>query len=463
MKQSVVKNVLLCLGLLVSVTLLKLFLAEHGVIQSPFLLYVLVVVISVWRGGWKWGVFASVVSVLTIDYFFLKPYYSLSTTPGDFTQLVLFLAEAFLISFLGFQLKKANDKSSSLEKKYQILLEKACDVVTLRDKDGKAIYISPRVESVLGYTPKEYGEMSFNDLIHPDDVTYFVDSMKAVCASKDTEKVVCARFRHKDGEYRWVEGSIFDYLTDPDIKAIVSHFKDVTERVLLSSQKDEFIGMASHELRTPLTSVKALIQIAQKKRDVYFLDKAQAHVRRLEKLITDLLDVSKINSGKLSYNVAEHNFREILEEGIESIRHYASTHQIVVKNSPDAIFEGDRYRIEQVITNFISNAIKYSPGVDKVEIDVEVVQRNIVFSVRDFGIGIAPDNLTKLFERFYRVENNAMKFEGLGLGLFIAAEIIKRHHGSFWIESELGKGSTFFFKLPAARNGENENTENKHS
>lgn len=130
------------------------------------------------------------------------------------------------------------------------------------------------------------------------------------------------------------------------------------------------------------------------------------------------------------------------------LRHTAPNHEIILESLTDIQYTGDQFRIELVLSNFISNAIKYSPEGGKILIKSWVEKNNIVVSVQDFGIGIAQENLDKLFDRYYRVDNTAMRFEGLGLGLFISSEILKRHKGSFWIESTEGKGSTFYFGLP---------------
>jgi hypothetical protein len=227
----------------------------------------------------------------------------------------------------------------------------------------------------------------------------------------------------------------------------------------MMAKKDEFISIASHELKTPLTSIKAFNQLMLKTRDenrrTEFSQKVAIHVVRLQKLISDLLDVTKINAGKITYNMETFGFCEMLTTSVEGARHTAAKHEIILTTCPEIQYTGDRYRLEQVVNNFISNAIKYSPDGGKIIVEAKVEQGNIVVSVRDFGIGIAPDHLDRLFERYYRVDNTAMRFEGLGLGLFISSEILKRHHGSFWIESKLGEGSTFYFLLPLPNADEN--------
>jgi len=217
-------------------------------------------------------------------------------------------------------------------------------------------------------------------------------------------------------------------------------------------RKDEFLSIASHELKTPLTSIKAFNQLMKRTTDENklngFVQKSSDHILRLEKLISDLLDVSKINAGKLNYSMSPFSFAKMLHDSIETVQHTTSSHEIILEAVTDVQFTGDQFRLEQVMNNILTNAVKYSPDGKKIIVKSSIEQGNIVVSVQDFGIGIARTDLDRLFDRYYRVDNTAMRFEGLGLGLFISSEILKRHKGSFWIESEIDKGSIFYFMLP---------------
>ncbi len=221
----------------------------------------------------------------------------------------------------------------------------------------------------------------------------------------------------------------------------------------LSTKKDEFISVASHELKTPLTSAKAFLQIvarstASMPQIEKFVSGALKQLDRLQKLTTDLLDISKINAGKLDYKITELNFADLLQEAVSNFQSTVTTHQIEVEQNQDAVIEGDSQRLEQVLNNLLSNAVKYSPQATKVVVSSSLIQNYLVVAVRDFGVGIPQDRIHLLFERFYRIEETAMHFQGMGLGLFIVSEILNRHKGRFWIESEQGKGSTFYFMLP---------------
>ena len=224
-------------------------------------------------------------------------------------------------------------------------------------------------------------------------------------------------------------------------------------RAAAEAKKDEFFNMVSHEFKTPLTNIKAINQLLEQKTDradkTYpFIVNANNNIKRLEKLIEDLLDVTKINSGQIDLNIAAFHFSDALTNSIVNVQLTAHQHEILLENSADLLYIGDQFRIEQVLINLLNNAIKYSPNASKVLVKAKVESGHIVVCVQDFGIGIASEDIDQLFQRFYRVSKTAMNYQGVGLGLYIASEIVKKHKGTFVIESEPGKGSTFRFSLP---------------
>lgn len=236
---------------------------------------------------------------------------------------------------------------------------------------------------------------------------------------------------------------------------------DITERKALEQRKDEFISIASHELKTPLTSIKAFTQLLEKyfqnKNDdhsIYLLSRMHAQVNKLTELINELLDVTKIQSGKLKMEKGHYALDKLIEEVAQDVQTaFGAKHAFKVKTNQTPKVYIDRYRIGQALTNLLVNAIKYSPQADKVIINTKVDKKDIIISVQDFGIGIPKENQQNIFERFYSIEKKkegASKIPelGLGLGLYITSEIIKRHHGKIWVKSQVGKGSTFFFSLP---------------
>ena len=228
------------------------------------------------------------------------------------------------------------------------------------------------------------------------------------------------------------------------------------EITVLNAKKDEFIGLASHELKTPVTSISGYLQIIERglpadDRNKSFINKALTQVNKLTALVSDLLDVSKIQTGKLPLSYTEFDLIPVLIDVSEMMQQNNVTHEIgLYYNQKSIVIKADQQRIEQVLINLITNAVKYSPGADRIIINVELVNTKVRVSIQDFGIGIAKDQHDRIFSRFYRVENLASHMSGLGIGLYISYEIIERHHGKMWVDSELGKGSTFTFELPIA-------------
>jgi signal transduction histidine kinase len=173
-----------------------------------------------------------------------------------------------------------------------------------------------------------------------------------------------------------------------------------------------------------------------------------AQLKKLTVLIGDLLDVTQVDGGKLQFHVGFFNFNELVTEIVNEMKLTTTKHHITANIAATKVINGDRDRIGQVITNLISNAIKYSPHDEKIIITTSVDKTNVFLCIQDFGIGISKEKQGKVFNRFFRAGDADNTFAGLGLGLFISSEIVKRHGGRIWVESIKNKGSTFCFTLP---------------
>lgn len=231
--------------------------------------------------------------------------------------------------------------------------------------------------------------------------------------------------------------------------------EEIETRKRAERKKDEFISIASHELKTPLTSVKGYVQLLERsidKGDIptvkRHLQKAQVQLEKLNDLIADLLDISKIESGKLKFNKKYFNINLLLDNIVEIIQQSNPDFKIIKRGKVTEEVFADEMRIEQVIINFLTNAIKYSPGTSEVQINVSLENDEVTVAVRDFGIGIAPEQQENVFDKFYRVEETAIHFQGLGIGLYISSEIIRRHQGVVGVNSVFGEGSEFYFRIP---------------
>jgi PAS domain S-box-containing protein len=232
--------------------------------------------------------------------------------------------------------------------------------------------------------------------------------------------------------------------------------RDITERKLDENRKNDFIGMVSHELKTPLTSLSAILQVAKAKlnnTDDTFLSgamqKANYQVKRMTTMINGFLNISRLESGKIQIDKQLFNLEALIYEVVDEMRVTATTHIINVEECGRVKVNADQDKIQSVISNLISNAVKYSPNGTVIYVTCKSNEREVTVSVRDEGIGIKADDAEKIFDRYYRVENKKTRhISGFGIGLYLSAEIIHRHEGQIWLESENGKGSTFYFSLP---------------
>lgn len=291
--------------------------------------------------------------------------------------------------------------------------------------------------------------------LHPDDLSV---RQKALQQGLETGIVdYMARVVRKEGTIHWirVQGKV-NFDADKRPQRLLGVVQDITEQVELQHQKDMFLGIASHELKTPVTSIKAYAQILEKMfrhsgdtKSAKLLAKMDNQANRLNNLIADLLDVTKINNGKLQFNYTTFDFNQMVEEVVEEMQYTSPGHYVEKKLVYTGLIVGDKDRLSQVVINFLSNAIKYSPGANRIIVSTERKETEVQLCIQDFGIGISPEKKDRVFEQFYRVSGSREQtFSGLGLGLYISSEIIKRMRGRIWVASTEGEGTTFSFTIP---------------
>lgn len=231
---------------------------------------------------------------------------------------------------------------------------------------------------------------------------------------------------------------------------------NITDRKRDDQRKNDFIGMVSHELKTPLTSLKAYIQLlaarAKKEGDdfkITALNKAEIQVNKMSAMINGFLNVSRLESGQIYLNKENFSINRLLKDIIDEVIIFTSSHSIALTQCEEMIVSADRDKIGYVLTNLLSNAVKYSPRGQSIEVGCELINNMVQVSVKDEGMGIKPQDINKLFDRYYRVENKHTQYiSGFGIGLYLSSEIIKRHDGEIWAESRSGVGSIFYFTLP---------------
>jgi PAS domain S-box-containing protein len=231
-------------------------------------------------------------------------------------------------------------------------------------------------------------------------------------------------------------------------------FHDITAQKHIEKQREDILNFVAHELRNPLTNVILNIELMdelmkERSLDEFkgFVDRTRNNVQRLKKLINELYKSTKLISGNFDPEASLFDFEEMIDECIQSIRQLHPGFSIVKNGGNSITLFADRDKLIQVVTNYLTNAVKYSDGNPTIDLDIKLEEGEVVVSVRDHGKGIPTKDLPYIFNRFYRAEKTK-GLEGLGLGLFLSRQILEAHKGRTWVESREGEGSTFFFSLP---------------
>lgn len=346
--------------------------------------------------------------------------------------------------------KKAQQELKDKVEHLHTTLESLPQIAFTADARGNITFVNKRWYN-FSRCPETFPE------VHPDDTC--IKKVWEHCIENSQPLELEVRIKElKSGLFCFHLLRIIPVKDKAVIRSWVGTFTDIHEQKEEERKKDEFLSIASHELKTPLTSIKAYIQLLERMPDVRkeskfatYISRAQSQVNKLDSLIADLLDISKIENGKLKVNKKPFDMETLIESAIETI-HYTHSHiQIKIEREGDAITQdvnGDAFRIEQVLINFLTNAIKYSPDSEKVVIHTATKEDHLYIAVQDFGIGIPEHKKNNIFTKFYRVEESSVKFQGLGIGLYICAEIIKQHNGTYGIESSSQQGTTFYFTIP---------------
>lgn len=350
----------------------------------------------------------------------------------------------------------AKEALHTSEERLRITLEAAVDFAIINtNNEGIVQGWNSGAEKMFGYTPEEV-------MGKPSDIIFTEEDKEAGIPNKEMET---ARIKGKAMDERWhqrKDGSRFFMsgvmrpIYDNNLLGYVKIARDMTEQKLLEQQKDEFISIASHELKTPVTSIKAYTEFlsdtfkdAHDEESLELINKLNTQIDRLTKLINSLLDTTKIAEGQFIIQTEKFNLKTLIENCIKELQHTTHLHKIILNSEEKIFITADKERIIQVITNLISNAIKYSPKAGEILVNIVRAKDGIQVSVKDFGMGIPEDVKDRIFDRFYRVRNALINtYPGMGLGLYISATIIKRLGGKIWVESKQGNGSTFYFVLP---------------
>ena len=354
-------------------------------------------------------------------------------------------------------LQESKDNAEQQKRLYEAVTSNTPDLIYVFDLDYRFSYANDALlkmwgktaEEAIGKSLFENGYEPWHAEMHEREIDLVVKTRKPIRGEVAFPHAILGR-------------RVYDYIFSPVInedgvvEAVAGTTRDISEIKKENQRKNEFISMVSHELKTPLTSALGYIQISKGKladsppRDtVNLLERTEKQLRKITRMINGFLNVSRFETGKMQIDFLEFDMTELMKEIELEARDGGTTHQINFTNSGDLKVKGDQDKIGQVIQNFISNALKYSADGTNVNVNCSRLENNIVVSVTDEGIGINEEDLPRLFERFYRSGDKTIEnISSFGIGLYLCAEIIKRHKGEIWAENEPKGGSTFYFTIP---------------
>ncbi len=329
------------------------------------------------------------------------------------------------------------------------------DVVIVLDVNLRILKTNKAFDSLFKNTEKIVQTLSFAELIKPYDVfDELIRNIRDAVTKQKGFSNVPIEIETVAGDKRVfdVSCSPFKFVDDENNVLIVIH--DITVHKQLEREREDVIGFVAHELRNPLANLVLcndlmgeFIKENNKEEIIDLLERSKNNVSRLNRMIAELYDATRINSGNLKLEVSLFNFKEMVLEAIDTVKVLQPSYNISVKGDGNFSVMGDRYRLIQVVTNYLSNGIKYSNGKTDVILEIKTHNNTVIVSVKDEGLGVPVKQLPYIFERFFRAEKTK-NLEGIGLGLYLCRQIIHAHQGQVWVESEEGLGSTFYFSLP---------------
>lgn len=431
-----------------------------------FLLFIsiaLIIYLS-FRDGLRGGFIATAITILY--YLYIVNYHSplkertagLETT-GILT--ILYFILSGIIGWLKITIDRLIDREADEKRRLLTIIEQLPVGVLITDNKGTLVESNRQLEKILGMRIPLGFKIGKDTLPGAKvDGKAIVPSKSPLTMALSKDKQVVARellFERGDGRKMFLRvNSAPIHNRKGNVIAAASIISDISESKEMEKRKDDFINMASHELKTPITSMKLYLDIlltelakANHAKPQTIAKSIKYQTDRLQELVNDLLDVSRLQTGKLTFSKEEFRLDELISQTVEELQGITKQQHIIITTQSPLKVTADRFRIYQVFTNLITNAVKYSGQGTEIRVAVKRADGKALVSVSDKGIGISSDQKKKIFDRLYQVPDEEGRTRpGLGMGLYISQEIIKRHGGSIWVESKKGEGSTFYFTLP---------------
>jgi len=351
--------------------------------------------------------------------------------------------------------KKSEERFTRLGELNAKILMSIEDAVVVLDRHLNILDINASFNRIFKISLKKGAPLNFSEVVKRFNISgEFLKNINDTCSTNNGFNNYPIEIETAPNVKKVFDVScnLMSYSSE-DLKLIII-MHDITVHKELEREREDVIGFVAHELRNPLANLvlcNELLGELIKENDTESIDdllqRSKNNVMRLNKLIGELYDAAKMKSGNLKLNISSFNFQEMIKEAIDTVKILHPSYNIVVKGNGNIETNGDRYRLIQVVTNYLSNGIKYSDGNTEVELCINYTDKSITVAVKDYGLGISPKQLPFIFDRFFRAEKTK-NLEGIGLGLYICRQIINAHQGEVWAESKEGKGSTFYFSIP---------------
>jgi two-component system sensor histidine kinase VicK len=351
-------------------------------------------------------------------------------------------------------IKEAGEKSARLS----AIIQSSYDAIISKNLDGTVDSWNVAAERMFGYTSDEMVGQSIFKIIPAENVHEEIQILFRLENGERVEHFETKRLK-EDGKLLDVSLTISPIKNDKnEITGLSTIARDITEQKMAETRKNDFITIASHELKTPLTTIKSFVQLllskAHKDQDNFRIDalsKVEKHANKMSILIQNFLNNAKLLEGKFDLKLERFNTHDLLNEVVQDAKMLSPTHKLVMKDCEEVFVVADRNKIGQVLENMISNAVKYSPVGSTITIACKTVDGHAQLSVTDTGIGIDKKDQEKIFDRFYRVQNEKLKnVSGFGIGLYLVAEILRFHESRIFVDSKANLGSRFYFDLPTS-------------
>ena len=339
------------------------------------------------------------------------------------------------------------------------ILGSISNVVIVLNEKMELVKTNAAFTAVFNPVVNNPGDLNFKALINPHDKdNILINSITSAFADAKGFSNIVVEISISQTEKKIFDASGTVMVSAAGIKNLLLILHDITLHKQLQREREDIIGFVAHELRNPLSNMGLCnellsMQLKEKKYESMpeMIQRSKNNLGRLNKMIAELYNATKISSGNINLEKAPYHFGEMIQEAIETINILQPNYNVPVEGDGNFMVEGDRYRMIEVVTNYLTNGIKYADGSTDVLLTILKDETTVTVSVKDKGLGISEAQLPYLFERFFRAEKTK-NLEGLGLGLYLCQRIILAHYGKVWAESEEGKGSTFYFSVPLKLN-----------